>query len=378
MTQPQTVGAINRVLRQKGTEWQVKAASPKNGEPLLLLYRRSKMAGKLIFVASLPRDAQAKTIVAFVPACQHYYERGQKNIRARARRKTKPVVKARPPVVYENPRDYMFFIRTPAEESYLNEARLLDADKIKVCGGFLRMHMSTGKMIYDQLMTRLVDGGYDGSEHVTPEGRMLGGLLQQFAMADDWSKAAKAKEKNRSEPMAKARLSLGKVYRLLEAGPVVLVSTLGPKGPNVMPMSWLTPMEFNPPLVGFVLSGRNYSFGLLDTLGECVINLPTVELLDKVVACGNVSGRRVNKFARFALTAAPSAKVQVPRVDDCYASLECKVVDRTLQDQYNFFIVRVVAAWQEKGVRNPRFLHHRGAGVFSTDGDPVQTNSRAL
>ena len=57
-----------------------------------------------------------------------------------------------------------------------------------------------------------------------------------------------------------------------------------------MTMSWHTMMEFTPPLVGCVISNRNFTFDLLKTTRNCVINIPTVELAEKVVGCGNTSG----------------------------------------------------------------------------------------
>lgn len=94
----------------------------------------------------------------------------------------------------------------------------------------------------------------------------------------------------------KQALPLAQVYGLLEPGAVVLVTTSRAGRPNVMPMSWHTMMEFVPPLVGCVISSGNYTFEALRATGECVLNIPTVALAKKVVACGNVSGESVDKF----------------------------------------------------------------------------------
>ena len=110
---------------------------------------------------------------------------------------------------------------------------------------------------------------------------------------------------------------LSKVYGLLEPGPVVLVTTAHKGQANVMTLSWLTMMDFEPPLVGMVLSNRNYSFTALKTTRQCVINIPTVELAAKVVGVGNCSGRRVDKFARFQLTPRPAKTVAVPLIEEC-------------------------------------------------------------
>ena len=103
--------------------------------------------------------------------------------------------------------------------------------------------------------------------------------------------------------MVKKTFPLPKVYGLLEPGPVVMVTTVRKGRPNIMTMSWHTMMEFEPPLVGCVISNRNYTFGILKATKECVINIPTVELAGKVVGCGNTSGEKTDKFAVFGLHA---------------------------------------------------------------------------
>jgi flavin reductase (DIM6/NTAB) family NADH-FMN oxidoreductase RutF len=174
----------------------------------------------------------------------------------------------------------------------------------------------------------------------------------------------------------KRSLPLGQVYRLLEPGPVVLVSTADRGRANVMPMSWHSMMEFEPPLVGCVISGRNHTFGLLQATGECVINIPTVELARQVVACGNSTGKRVDKFAAFGLTPVAASRVGAPLIEECYANLECRVVDARLVDAYNFFILEVVKAWVRRTKRRPRTIHHQGRGVFIVAGEQIRLPSR--
>jgi flavin reductase (DIM6/NTAB) family NADH-FMN oxidoreductase RutF len=81
--------------------------------------------------------------------------------------------------------------------------------------------------------------------------------------------------------MAKKSFPLSDVYRLLEPGPVVMVTTAGKGRTNIMTMSWHTMLDFEPPIVGCVISNRNYSFDILKATRECVINIPTVELAEK-------------------------------------------------------------------------------------------------
>lgn len=176
--------------------------------------------------------------------------------------------------------------------------------------------------------------------------------------------------------MAKRSLPLSRVYRLLEPGPVVLVSTSILGRANVMSMSWHTMLEFEPPLVGCVISNRNFTFDILRTTKECVLNIPTAALLKKTVGVGNTTGKKIDKLAHFGLTTRPGSRVKAPLLEACYANLECRVVDTRLVEKYNFFILEVVKAWIDPRENNPRTIHHRGHGVFMLAGKTVKVPSK--
>jgi len=176
--------------------------------------------------------------------------------------------------------------------------------------------------------------------------------------------------------MKKRSLPLARVYRLLEPGPVVLLTTARKGRTNVMTMSWHTMLEFEPPLVGCVVSNRNFSFENLRKTRECVINIPTVELAAQTVRVGNCSGRTRDKFAAFGLTPVPAARVAAPLIEQCYANLECKVADTRVVEKYNFFVLEVVKAWIDPARKNPRTIHHRGMGVFMVAGRTIRLPSR--
>lgn len=176
--------------------------------------------------------------------------------------------------------------------------------------------------------------------------------------------------------MKKRALPLSKVYGLLETGPVVLLTTMHRGKPNVMTMSWHTMMEFEPPLVGCVVSGNDFSFEALRKTRQCVLNIPTAELASQVVKCGNVSGRDLDKFQAFGLATAPATLVAAPLIDECFANLECRVADLRLMNRYNFFVLEVLKAWVDSRCMNARTLHHRGHGVFMVAGDSIKLPSR--
>lgn len=171
-------------------------------------------------------------------------------------------------------------------------------------------------------------------------------------------------------------LALSEVYKLIEPGPVVLLTTALNGRANVMAMSWHMMVEFTPPLIACVVSEGDYSYQALRLTREGVIAIPTVELADKVVAIGNESGTEVDKFAAHALTPAPASQVAPPLVAECFANLECRVIDTRLVNRFNLFVLEVLAAWRDPAQDNPRTLHHRGYGRFTVDGETITLESR--
>jgi flavin reductase (DIM6/NTAB) family NADH-FMN oxidoreductase RutF len=174
----------------------------------------------------------------------------------------------------------------------------------------------------------------------------------------------------------KTEYPLNKVYGLLEPGPVVLLTTERKGAANVMTLSWHMMMEFEPPLVGCIVSNRNYTFEILLETKECVINIPTAELAKKVVACGNISGRRVDKFKKYRLTAEPAASVEAPLIAECYANLECRLADTRMVESYGMFVLEVVKAWINPAEKWARTMHHLGKGEFMLAGKRLKLRSK--
>jgi len=171
-------------------------------------------------------------------------------------------------------------------------------------------------------------------------------------------------------------LSLSRVYQLIEPGPVVLLTTAARGRANVMTMSWHMMVEFEPPQIACVVSGANHSFAALLATRECVISIPARRLAGKVVQVGNSSGRDVDKFEAFGLTALPARCVKAPLIKQCFANLECRVLDASLVKRYNLFILEVVAAWKDPAQKNPKTIHHCGYGNFVVDGKAIKLKSR--
>jgi len=95
-----------------------------------------------------------------------------------------------------------------------------------------------------------------------------------------------------------------------------------------------------------------------------------------MVAVGNCSGRTIDKFKKFGLTPLQAKRVKPPLIAECFANIECKVVDTGFVKKYNLFVLEAVKAWIDPKRKNPKILHHRGDGVFAVDGKIVKLQSK--
>jgi flavin reductase (DIM6/NTAB) family NADH-FMN oxidoreductase RutF len=170
---------------------------------------------------------------------------------------------------------------------------------------------------------------------------------------------------------------LSKAFHLIEPGPVVLVTTAYKKKANVMTMSWHMMMEFTP-LIGCVISPGDYSFSALRKTKECVIAIPTVDIIDQVVDIGNCSGQDVDKFKAFNLTPQTAKKVKAPLIAECLANIECRVVDDSMVDKYSLFVLEGVKAWIDPERKERRTFHANGDGTFVVDGRTLNLRKKMI
>lgn len=161
------------------------------------------------------------------------------------------------------------------------------------------------------------------------------------------------------------RLKLSRAFTLIEPGPVVLVTTRDGSKSNIMTISWTMVLDFTP-VFAITTGAWNHSFAALQATKECVIAIPTVDLLDKVVGIGTCSGVDTDKFAKFELTALPGKVVKAPRIKECVANVECKVVD--LVEKHSIVVLEAVAAYSDTARKEKRTIHAVGDGTFVVDG----------
>src|SRR5512133_1703287 len=160
-------------------------------------------------------------------------------------------------------------------------------------------------------------------------------------------------------------MPISKAFTLIEPGPVVFVTTNDGKKNNIMTISWTMVMDFTPKFA--ITTGPwNYSYAALCKTKDCVISIPTVDLLDKVVGVGTCSGADTDKFEKFGLTPVKGKHVRSHLIKECLANIECNVID--IVEQHNIVVLEGVAAYFDNSRKEKRTVHAIGDGTFVTDG----------
>lgn len=146
--------------------------------------------------------------------------------------------------------------------------------------------------------------------------------------------------------------------------PIGWISTRGLEGGvNLAPYSFFNAFSSVPPIVGFSSEGLKDSASFARESGEFVANLASFDLMQAMSATSAPLPRGTSEFEAAGLTMAPCRLVKAPRVAECHAALECKVVDVvTLKSQRgesldNYLVLGEVVAFHidDAYIKNGRF-----------------------
>ena len=171
----------------------------------------------------------------------------------------------------------------------------------------------------------------------------------------------------------KTQINIASAYRLLHPMHTVLVSCIGKANkPNITTLAWAMPTSINPPLVAISVAPTRHSHTLIEESGEFIVNIPTLEILQAVYACGSLTGRSFDKFKKSNLTPMPAKKVKAPAIRECIAHLECSVEDKFTTGDHTVFVGKILEAYADMGVftesydlKKARVLYHVGGNNFA-------------
>ncbi len=159
----------------------------------------------------------------------------------------------------------------------------------------------------------------------------------------------------------------------------VLASCVGKAGkPNIATVAWAMPTSQKPAMVAISLAPGRHSHTLIEESGEFIINIPPVDILQAVIACGAFSGRSFDKFKKAGLTPVPGKKVKAPAIQECIAHIECTVEDKFTTGDHTIFVGKIEEAYADTGtftesydIKRAHMIYHGGGNNFYTL-DPKQ------
>jgi flavin reductase (DIM6/NTAB) family NADH-FMN oxidoreductase RutF len=135
--------------------------------------------------------------------------------------------------------------------------------------------------------------------------------------------------------------------RLLNGGPVVLLTTRFRNETNVMPAIWTVPLSHRPPLIGVAVNRARHSHDMVRFAEEFALNFPARDLLNHTHYFGAVSGANVGKLELAKLPTVKASKVSAPLIENCLAYVECSLEDALRVGDHTLFVGRVLIVQAE-------------------------------
>ncbi|MGA3206473.1 MAG: flavin reductase family protein [Syntrophales bacterium] len=128
--------------------------------------------------------------------------------------------------------------------------------------------------------------------------------------------------------------------------PMVLVGAVVAGRANFMAVGWVSRVNFNPPLMAVALGKSHYTNAGIHKNKAFSVNVPGIDLLEKVDYCGIVSGEKTDKSKMFDVFYGelPGA----PMIRECPLSLECRLVNTMDLPTNRLFIGEIVGAYTEE------------------------------
>ncbi len=124
--------------------------------------------------------------------------------------------------------------------------------------------------------------------------------------------------------------------------PAVMVSCGIPgERPNIITVAWTGTVCSDPAMVYISIRPERHSHDIIKKTGEFVINLTTEKLAKITDLCGVKSGRDIDKFREYGLTAMKSQHVSAPSIGESPVNIECKVKQIIPLGSHDMFIAEV-------------------------------------
>jgi flavin reductase (DIM6/NTAB) family NADH-FMN oxidoreductase RutF len=171
--------------------------------------------------------------------------------------------------------------------------------------------------------------------------------------------------------------------RLLNPGPVAIVTTHWRGISNATPIAWTTPVSMEPPMVGVVVNPHRHTSDMIRFSEEFAINIPGPSLLKQTAFLGSQTGLNNNKLESSGLQIFSGMRIDAPLIEDCLAWIECGLHDVIRIGDHTLFVGRVVrvqaldeAYAQNWLLESPKYspLTYIGGSRYAVVGSPLEAS----
>lgn len=137
---------------------------------------------------------------------------------------------------------------------------------------------------------------------------------------------------------------------------VALITTNGPKGPNVMAAEWTFHVSYDPFLISVHIDPENATHDEILAAGEFGVNLVSEAQVAAMAFAGHYSKADTDKLSSELFGTYPGKRIKSPMIKDALLNAECRLVQHFALGDHTAFIGEVVE-FSVDDTKNPVVLH---------------------
>ncbi len=185
--------------------------------------------------------------------------------------------------------------------------------------------------------------------------------------------------------MPKVRVVAEKLYRVLGAGPICVLTIEEEDKFTATPVAWMMPCSFDPPMVAVAVAPERFFFEIFNSqlkkrgVARWVINVPAPDHLELVMKLGSKSGKVFDKSKLLSLervevkTASDNAKFPIISDFPINVAVESKTQNFFKTGDHLIISGSILTGWAERGTLdnvgivypdNLKLPHHAGSNKF--------------
>lgn len=168
---------------------------------------------------------------------------------------------------------------------------------------------------------------------------------------------------------------------MLNPTPVVLVTSKSRSNKlNIFTVGWISTVCTREPIISMGIRPERLSYEYIKTSGECVINLPTKDMVKIVDYCGVISGRVEDKIKHFNLQLNKGVSISTPSLQKSPIALECKVKSVTPLGTHDLFLLKVLNVKIDENLldSNNKIHFDKANLICYSHGEYYSLNSKSL